>query len=654
VKREATKDEGRRTIDSKAQYAVRSTHYELSHVSRFTFHVSLRAHALAFIAFVPVALLLFGALVSLPPEGLTHHDTGAKYLQVRNLRFGTGGLDWSINYPARRLDPEREFVPFHPKQHVVDERKLIHLQWPIFLGLLTRVPWKVMGFWGLYLVPVLAGLGTLWAAYLLALRVGVPRRLAWVVMPLLGLATPISVYSLLFFEHTLASMLVTLSLLAAVIGFGAVATREAGADAPSGRATALSGALLAVAIYFRSELYVLAAVVGGAYIFLAWKHMMRRAALTWVAAFVIGLVPLWAFYAIAEGTLLPLHATWYFASSTGGSAGSGAALGGLPPLRYIASAGWGVVPDFLFGPRTAALSPALPAWAIVAGLVGVGLCALASLVRMARLRVGRVGLLLGGLLLILLSTAPTLLSTQPYYNLHGYLLASPFIALALWPGDTMWDDGVKVSPQAWLRVVTLLYVGLHVLIISSFSGLGPISRHEWGQRYLLPAYPALVVLSLLGAWRIWLACRDNLREKRLAVASLGVWAMLALVGLGFSARGYAVLNEERAQVVAWMHLARTLPAGEPLVTDVWWLPLNLAADFYTRPIMLAEGDARLAEWTIKMRERSVTSFGLMSNDTSTFEGGWHRSIAGLTAEGPPTEVRGMWLQRYTLSAIGNP
>ena len=31
----------------------------------------------------------------------------------------------------------------------------------------------------------------------------------------------------------------------------------------------------------------------------------------------LALVPLWAFYAISEGTLLPLHATWYFAGSEG-------------------------------------------------------------------------------------------------------------------------------------------------------------------------------------------------------------------------------------------------------------------------------------------------------------------------------------------------
>src|SRR5438094_3859431 len=161
-------------------YALRITHY----------------------AFFTVAVLYLSALISMPPQALTHHDEGAKYLQVRNLRLAPYGLDWSINYPARRLDPQLEFVPFHPKQHYVDAQGRIYLQWPIFLGLLTRIFWKVLGFWGLYVVPLLAGLGTAWASYLLGLAVGVPRRVAWLLVPVVGRGSPVAIYSLLFFATT--------------------------------------------------------------------------------------------------------------------------------------------------------------------------------------------------------------------------------------------------------------------------------------------------------------------------------------------------------------------------------------------------------------------------------------------------------------------
>ena len=53
---------------------------------------------------------------------------------------------------------------------------------------------------------------------------------------------------------------------------------------------------------------------------MAWRvRVWRPLFAAWLGAFVLALVPLWAFYAVSEGTLLPLHATWYFAGSEGAS-----------------------------------------------------------------------------------------------------------------------------------------------------------------------------------------------------------------------------------------------------------------------------------------------------------------------------------------------
>ncbi|HEX8219898.1 MAG TPA: hypothetical protein VF914_11905 [Chloroflexia bacterium] len=606
----------------------------------------LQDHRRAILSLVLIAALYLAALASMPPEGLTQHDAGAKYLQVRNLRLASPSLDWSINYPARPLDPELRFVPFRDRQHYIDGDR-IYLQWPIFLGLLTRIPWKVLGFWGLYVVPLLAGLGTLWAAYLLALKLGIGPRLAWAAVPLLGLATPLSIYSLLFFEHTLAALLVSLSLLSGVVALAS--------ERPASRALWLNAALLSVAIYFRSELYVLALAMGLAYAYMGWRDgAWRRALVRWGAAFAVSLVPLWAFYAITEGTILPLHAIWYFQGSDASSSGGLE----LPAVRYLASAGWRVVPDFLFGPQSFPSSPRFPAWAEMLGLLGLALCALPGLMRLLRapgaMGRWRLPVVAVGLLLVAVPSLFALLSGELYYNLHGFLLASPFLVLALWPtrqaptraGASV--DGLHpITPSAWLQTVTLLYVGLHALIISVLSGLGPISRHEWGQRYLLPAYPALVVLSLLAISRIAEAHggrRWATHRVTLALAS----SALALMGVLLSVRGYAATLTERRQVVAWQALAGTLPGREPLVTDVWWLPLNLAPVFYTRPIMLAEGDARLGEWARLMRERGVTTFGLMSDNPAVYSGPWRQSIPGLRAESPLAEEQGIWLQRYSL------
>ena len=619
------------------------------------------SHPLA-IALAITAVLYGVGLAIMPPEALTHHDTGGKYLQVRNLRLTPSGLDYSINYPARQLDPQLEFVPFREKQFYTASyggQDRIYLQWPIFLGLLTRIPWKLLGFWGLYVVPFLAGLGGCWATYRLALALDVPRRVAWVAAPLVGLATPLSLYALLFFENTLAAMLVALSLLFAVRSTQALTNVDPPIQPASSRlpgvvrrlpASTFCGIFLACSVYFRSELYVLAAVMGLVYFLLALRFRpWRRQFVWWLGTFLLALVPLWLFYAFTEGTLLPLHATWYFAgaSPVGGSASGGVGFE-LPALRYIVRAGWGIVPDFLLGPQTFPSSPIYPLWVGVLGVGGAVVCAVAALGRALARKWTALGqswqgwLFAAGLASVCVSCLFIVLMPQPYRNLHGFLVAAPFIALAMWPpAKVLTSDGI--TRHGILYAVTLLWVAAHAIIISALSGLGPISRGEWGQRYLLSAYPALIVLGLLTVLNLRI---DPLTTRRLRAVFAPLVIVLAATGLLFSLRGYVALYDERTQVHDWLGLASTMPDREPLITDEWWLPLNLGADFYTRPIMLAQGDDQLTRWAAQMRAHGVSIFGFMTDKPAIFTSTWSVSTPGLQLLGAPVEVRGMWLQRY--------
>lgn len=623
-------------------------------------------------ALLAIAILYVVGLIAMPPEGLTHHDTGAKYLQVRNLRLTPTGLDYSINYPARTLDPDLDFVPFREKQFFIDRTDpdygLIYLQWPIFLGLLTRLPWKILGFWGLYVVPILAGIGTCWATYRLALTLDAPRRIAWVVAPLVGLATPLSIYSLLFFEHTLAAMLVALSLIFAIKAIPKAAEGDTRQESQPllrrimstvKRPIVVSGIFLSVAVYFRSELYVLAAVTGFVYFLLAlrWREWRGRL-VAWVIAFLVALLPLWAFYAITEGTLLPLHATWYFAGSSSVGEAAPGPTGGfeLPALRYIVNAGWGIIPDFLFGPQTFPSSPIYPLWVGVVGVGGIALCAIASLGRGLTRKWNAIGsnwqpwVFVIGLVGVCVASLTIALLPDPYHNLHGFVLASPFIALALWPPDIIiGKDGI--TKHGLIYTITLAHIALHALIISALSGLGPISRHEWGQRYLLSAYPALVVLALLTVSRFRLAdfsLRMNSRVLRGALATL--IGLLVAIGLLFTARGYVVLYSEKTQVKSWQDLAASLPANEPIVTDQWWLPLNLSPVFYTRPIMLASGYDRLAKWAAQMQRHNLQSFAFMSDKPAIFASTWRAGFPTLQPVGDPVELRGIYLQQFRFDA----
>jgi hypothetical protein len=192
---------------------------------------------------------------------------------------------------------------------------------------------------------------------------------------------------------------------------------------------------------------------------------------------------------------------------------------------------------------------------------------------------------------------------------------------------------------------------LHALVISSLSGLGPIRLHEWGQRYQLPAYPLLVVVSLSALSRIRQEAVEGRRSLSASRFLLSAFCLLALVGVGFTVRGYVALAEERSQVEHWLSLTTAMPAGEPMVTDTWWLPLDLAAGFYSRPYMLAEGDQRLELWANRMRDKGVAHFGLATTNPAVFTGAWTHGVAGLRADGAPRESQGLWLQGY---ALGQP
>ncbi|MDQ2807727.1 MAG: hypothetical protein M3Z04_12595, partial [Chloroflexota bacterium] len=203
-------------------------------------------------ALLAVALILGGAAAALPSGGFWHSDEGAKFLQLQNLRWGSAGLETAIAYPGRDLDPALAWVPFHPKQHRVDAGGNIYLQWPIFLPLLAWPLWALAGTAGLYSWPWAGALAACWGSYRLARLAGAPARWAWTAIPLLGLATPVGFYSGVFFEHTLAAALVV----------GAVAALLRGLLTDNGRQVCAAGVLLGLAIYLRSELYVLVPVFG--------------------------------------------------------------------------------------------------------------------------------------------------------------------------------------------------------------------------------------------------------------------------------------------------------------------------------------------------------------------------------------------------------
>ncbi len=645
-----------------------------------TVHPPRTSHRAALASLLLVGVIYLVCLILLPHDGAQFWspDEGGKFIQLQNLRLDPG-LDTSILYPGLALDPDYHFVPFPPPESFTHDGKL-YLQWPPFLPLLTWLPYKLLGGFGLYLLPFLASLATLWLAYLLCRLLLPGAARAWTVIPLLGLTTPLFVYSLVYFEHSLAALLVTLALYAAIRAIGGTPANTISQPPPQGDGLLhppsqpppkgegngwmlVAGLAMAGAIWLRSELYILALIMVMALALRAMVLRGWRRLGVWLASLLAGLIPLWLFYILTWGSLLPAHALPYFSS---GLKARFISTGGL--RTFLGSFLLGVRDDLTalpdLGPH---IAPALR----YAFIIGLALFLLGALLRSGW---QRDGLLLAGFAALLATATAVLLDSNGYSALHGFLLPAPALVVAtlmfrstvfrLPASDAPTPNSIHStfyilhstfypllrSPMALFTVITALYVAAHTLIISVVSGLGPDSRFEWGQRYLLPAYPLVAVLLVAALPRLWLGPQD---DGRLRIGGTLLRDLLALalllsliVGAGLELRGVVAIGTARQNSAAWSQQVRVATRGlpnTPIVSDVWWLPQEVAGVYGQRRIYLVNDSEQFAAFVQQMKAARQNGFWLLTTASQP------PTVAGAT---PTTDiiasVAGVELIRYRI------
>jgi hypothetical protein len=146
-----------------------------------------------------VALMLaYGALSLLvPPGGFVAADTGGKVATL-HVMSDHGTLDPDVGYWARAWDATGSLHPLRYTAHVGDE----WVQVTTLPMLVASVPLYALGGDRLILLfPMLGGLLAALAARALARRVG--ARTGWTAFWVVGLASPVTIYALSFWEHTL-------------------------------------------------------------------------------------------------------------------------------------------------------------------------------------------------------------------------------------------------------------------------------------------------------------------------------------------------------------------------------------------------------------------------------------------------------------------
>ncbi|HEY8216650.1 MAG TPA: hypothetical protein VIH82_05920, partial [Acidimicrobiia bacterium] len=219
-----------------------------------------------------IALLaMYGALSLLDdPRGTLGTDTGGKLATVRAMD-DRGALDPDIGYWAEDRDPRGTLHPLWYTRHLGDRWvNVTTLPMPY-----AAVPlYHLGGERAVVLLPMLGALLAALAARAIARRVS-GERAGWPAFWAIGLATPVLVYALDFWEHAigLAAMLWALLLVLDVVdGRGGV------------RAAAGAGALIGFAATMRTEALVygaIAVIVAGAILWrqrAPWRSVVSRAA----------------------------------------------------------------------------------------------------------------------------------------------------------------------------------------------------------------------------------------------------------------------------------------------------------------------------------------------------------------------------------------
>jgi hypothetical protein len=396
--------------------------------------------ALAFVATIYAAL----AFHILPQNAFFSSDEGLKLIQVQNF-MRKGWTDFTLDYPGRRLDPELNFVPINNPPALIRDGN-VYAVYPIFFPLLATPLFSSLGYAGLYVIPILSGLLTLLLTWQLARLMdihGVPS------IVVLGLCTPLLFYSLLFWDHTLGTLLTTATLLLVVKTI----------CHPEWPLLLASGALLGLSVWARTELYVMAAIVPIAYFLFCGRRPLSTVILG--LGTLMTLAPLWLLQFAAYGNPIGPHVA-HFAS-----------LGYELPVTTNRLA---IFYYTLLESNSEPLLTFLFAMAFVASTM---------VLWRPKLQENRL-LVATSFGALVLCSIPNLLQAWSGRPLGGLIATTPFLAFSFHAGaNRELEDSHRL-----LLAVCLGYIAVVCIATPVDPGL------QWGPRFLLPIFPVATVLAL--------------------------------------------------------------------------------------------------------------------------------------------------------------
>jgi hypothetical protein len=588
------------------------------HRYKFTTRVHLREYiALGFV--LAVYVITFSLM---PKNVFWSPDEGIRFMMSEILNPGFDDQD-SSGYPGSGKDPAYRFHPSYYRYAgilypVPNSDGTVKHPWATVFPLLSGWLFDNFGITGIYLIPMISGWLTTLVVWRLSRKL-IPSMAFWVIL-LVGLGTPLYFYSQVFWDHTLATLLGIAALSVVVMH-----------PKPTIKLTVLVVLLLLIAAALRVEMLVFALCLG-----LAWRMSKRRAHRAGDAPVELGngdgppdqdsswtcLNPKTKLLAeigfVVFVTLLSLVLILAFVLPVRYQSEINQMIVNLKNIdNFLAASGGFLVRNIGQLPHLLINSPAaegllLSEGLIWAGILAILLCLGAVLVRSRILQSSM--LILSMVLMCALSLA-AVLAAQSYRSLHGIFISAPYGVIVIFALPQAWQRRKYPELVIFLCAALYLVVGITtVLLFRAGRENGTWPGLEWGQRYLLTLYPILAVLSLL-------VLKDYLKSLRPSFSKnivMGVLIFMMVISVQIQLRGVWMLHQSKQTISGWLAF---LPdqASEPVVTDVWWLPATLATYFTTHEMYSINDAEDFTEWVARVGVKGLESFTYVSDQPINLE-----------------------------------
>lgn len=500
-------------------------------------------------------LILFSAL---PAESIWISDEGNRIMSVQAYAL-TGSR--TLPDPLDGIGGVPDGIRAYPQPYFINPDGKWRSAYQLFFPWAASHIYAVFGRPGVLAIAAAAGLLTVLAAGLLARKLFSDDRKAAAVMGLCAFGTPVLFYSGTFLETTSAALFATLALLV----FLNAADREH--NLPQ---MLLCGLLTGISILFREEGFVFAAGAGLAILccYFSWKRLLAFGAGT-----ALLVLPLLIYNYLDSGSVFGMHSTVY--SGLSKPAGS---------LLVNKLTDYSFYLFLLCLPFAKKLNLVLP-WILLAGVFAGFLP--------RKFRNAATGFLLAAVIVFCGASTYCNMTTEHggvfiYQSLLDHV---PLFALCLLNG--VWLFRQERRDIRFLAIVALTCIAVPPLLLN-YDQPGMF----WGGRHFLNIVPVLCLLSVFILTRM-----DSRILKGLALG-------ICLISLAASLCGYAALSAKRnfsAQYVR--EIAK--PEYEVILTDIFWMPEELAWLHRNKCILLLTGPDSLDQARAFLRANGIRRFHLL-------------------------------------------